>query len=511
MNSSQYDFSFAKDRLGAIGMGKGSLYGLERECLRVTSDGRLALSPHPKALGASLTHPAITTDFSESQIEFTTQPYGSLAGALQELEELQNFVCSKLSGEYLWPLSMPAVLPEKDEEIPLAYFGDSPQGEKKTIYRRGLGHRYGRRMQTISGIHFNFSFGDELLKNLARESRIHVSDENFLSFKNDVYFHVIRNFYRRAAAIPYLYGASPAVDRSFFRSDLHRIPGRLKELGKRTLFHPTATSLRLSGIGYTNPNQRLLRISYNGIEDYLDSMEEALNMHCEDYAAFSVENKQQLNANLLQIENEHYAPIRPKPDMKGYERAKEALRDNGVCYIEIRGLDLNPFTPIAVDGERLAFVEMLLYDCLFSPSPELSNHELAVLEQDFQLAVWRGREPNLRLSNGVRVSEIGTWLCRRLSVYADLLDSEKGGETYRSALESARASFADSELTPSARLLSEIREMGDLLDLGRYYSQEYCRYFGQHRLSADRLQELEDSVRRSLQEEESVTALMAPV
>ena len=130
--------------------------GLEKESLRVRPDGLLAVSAHPVALGSALTHPHITTDFSEAQLELITGVHTSVEDCLEELTQIHQVVVHAIGDELLWCASMPCRLPAEDE-IPLGRYGHSNVGTAKTVYRRGLSYRYGRRMQTISGIHYNFS------------------------------------------------------------------------------------------------------------------------------------------------------------------------------------------------------------------------------------------------------------------------------------------------------------------------------------------------------------------
>ncbi|MCX8518355.1 MAG: glutamate--cysteine ligase, partial [Rhodoferax sp.] len=135
---------------------KGIRRGIEKESLRATDSGMLADTPHPAALGSALTHPHITTDFSESQVELITSVHASAQGCINQLTAIQQFTMRSLGQEMLWVSSMPCCLPA-DDAIPLGQYGTSNVGRTKTAYRNGLGHRYGRRMQTISGIHYNWS------------------------------------------------------------------------------------------------------------------------------------------------------------------------------------------------------------------------------------------------------------------------------------------------------------------------------------------------------------------
>ena len=186
--------------------------GIEKESLRALPDGALAMTPHPRSLGSALTHPHITTDFSESQVELITGVHKNVDDCLAELQDVQHATLGALGDELLWVSSMPCGLPQ-DDKIPLGQYGSSNVGQSKTVYRRGLGHRYGRRMQTISGIHYNWSLPD-------------VASED--------YFGLIRNFRRHAFLLLYLFGASPAVCSTFVAGRQHQ----LQALNAHTMYLP---------------------------------------------------------------------------------------------------------------------------------------------------------------------------------------------------------------------------------------------------------------------------------
>ena len=173
--------------------------GIEKESLRVQPDGRLSTVPHQGALGAPLTHPHITTDFSESQLELITAPHTGVEACLNELTEIHQVVFNAIGEELLWVSSMPCGLPA-DDAIPIGQYGSSNIGRAKTVYRTGLANRYGRRMQAISGIHYNWSLP---------------------GVGNAEYFALIRNFRRHGWLLFYLFGASPAVCPSFVRGREH--------------------------------------------------------------------------------------------------------------------------------------------------------------------------------------------------------------------------------------------------------------------------------------------------
>ena len=212
-----------QERISAQGPERlaGIRRGIEKEGLRVLPTGGLALTPHPLALGSALTHPHITTDYSESQIELITGAHRGVQDCLDELTEVHQFVYRVLQaqgGEMLWVSSMPCGLPT-DETIPLARYGGSNVGRAKSVYRMGLGHRYGRRMQTISGVHYNWSLP---------------------GVTSEQYFALIRNFRRHAFVLLYLFGASPALCPCFAQGRPHA----LQSLGPQALYLPHATSLR---------------------------------------------------------------------------------------------------------------------------------------------------------------------------------------------------------------------------------------------------------------------------
>src|SRR5690606_13348888 len=239
---------------------QGGRKGVEKESLRVTPDGAIAQTPHPRALGSALTNEHITTDFSEALIELVTPPFTTSWELLQYLLDLHQFVYRHLGDELLWATSMPCII-DGDESIPIAEYGTSNVARMKTIYRRGLSVRYGRMMQAISGVHFNYSFPAPFWEAYAdiRESKIRGQD-----FISACYFDLLRNYRRHGWIVLYLFGVSPVVCKSFLR-------GRhadLSELSAGTLYEPYATSLRMSDIGYRNRNQAGVSVSVNSLDEY---------------------------------------------------------------------------------------------------------------------------------------------------------------------------------------------------------------------------------------------------
>ena len=373
----------------------GMRRGLEKESLRAAPDGALALTPHPAALGSPLTHPHITTDFSESQPELVTGTHGSVQACLDELRQIHQVVYAEMAAlgdEMLWASSMPCKLPP-DEMIPLGYYGTSNVGRAKSVYRMGLGHRYGRRMQTISGIHYNWSLPGA---------------------GSEQYFGLIRNFRRHAFLLLYLFGASPVVCGTFVQGRQHA----LQPLGSRAMYLPHATSLRMGRLGYQSDAQSTLAVSYNGLEGYAASLQDALTRPWPAYEAIGIQapsgDYNQLAVTLLQIENEFYGTIRPKRVIEPGERPLHALRARGVEYVEVRLMDLNPFLPVGIDEQTMRFLDVFLLHCLLSDSPPDSPAEIEALKRNQHLVAERGREPGLKLACGGMEVALTDWAAQVL-------------------------------------------------------------------------------------------------
>ncbi len=421
----------------------GMRRGIEKEGLRVLPEGGLALTPHPQALGSALTHASITTDYSESQIELITGAHQSVSGCLDELIHIHQYVLRTLAGaggEMLWVSSMPCGLPT-DETIPIGRYGNSHIGRAKSIYRMGLAHRYGRRMQTISGIHYNCSLP---------------------GVTSEEYFALIRNFRRHAFVLLYLFGASPALCPCFVEGRTHSLQPMGD--GSQALHLPHATSLRMGRLGYQSDAQASLAVSYNGLSGYADSLYEALTRPYPAYEAIGIRNiggdYNQLGTSLLQIENEFYGTIRPKRTVQRGERPLHALRERGVEYVEVRLMDLDPFENVGITAPTMRLLDIFLLHCLLSDSPPDTPQEIAEIKHNQHQTAERGREPGLQLLRAGQAVPLADWAAQLLgecTPIAMALDAAQGGGDYAAALRHAQARLADSSLTPSARVLAAMR------------------------------------------------------
>ena len=446
------------------GLVRGGQRGVERECLRITPTGQLAETPHPRALGSALTNEYITTDYSEALLEFVTPPQLTNWETIQFLCDVHQFVMERIGNELLWPLSMPCSI-SSDADVPLAQYGSSNIGRMKTIYRQGLGHRYGRIMQAISGIHYNYSLPDAFWP---LYQQLEGQQGDLQAFRSATYLGAVRNVRRLDWLLLYLFGASPALCKSFVRG---REPTGLVELDAGTLYGPFATSLRMSDLGYRNSAQASLKVSANSLEEYVRDLYQATHAPRPEFERIGVKvdgEYRQLNANQLQIENEFYSTIRPKRVTQPGERPTAALSRGGVQYIELRALDISPWDPVGINQRQLRFLEVFLIYCLLQESPPISGPEQERIDSNHGLVARRGREPGLQLFRGDERVTLQDWaatICRDMVQVARLIDpGERQGhvEAIRYQLEAVE----DPERTPSAALLSELHSGGQ--SLARY-------------------------------------------
>jgi glutamate--cysteine ligase len=482
---------------GERGVLRGGRKGVEKESLRVSPAGEIVDTRHPAALGAPLTDEHITTDFSESLIELVTPPFLESWELLQYLCDIHQFVYRHLDEELLWATSMPAAV-TGEAGIPLAQFGTSNVGRMKTVYRHGLGVRYGRIMQAISGVHFNYSFSSKLWEVLAHVNQSDLPRQDFIS---EQYFGVLRNYRRFGWLVLYLFGTSPAVSRSFFAGRDIDLPS----LDRDTLYEPHGTSLRMSDIGYRNKNQATVSVSVNSLHEYIRDLSRAIGTPYPPYEKIGVKvdgRYQQLNANILQIENEYYSYIRPKRVARSGERPTKALQRAGVEYVEVRALDVSAFDPVGVNQNKLRFLEAFLALCLLRESEPIGRSEQESLDANHLKVARRGREPGLTLNREGRSGAMRDWareLIDAMQGVCELLDHGEPSRPYTAALDQQRAKLDDVERTPSARLLAEMRQSGEtFFELALRMSKLHKDYFlGLYPPNESRLKEFAAEARES--------------
>ena len=486
------------------------LKGIEKESLRILKQCMIASTPHPKALGAALTHPTITTDYSEALLEFITPPFEDIKETLAFMAEIHQFVNQNLGDEMLLAASMPCGI-EGDESIPIAEYGTSNIGKMKHIYRRGLWHRYGRTMQAIAGIHFNYSVPKALWTELKKQQPN--SEQSMSDFISESYFGLIRNFQRQGWIILYLFGASPAICKQFFKSR-PQLMAQFEEFDEHTLYHPYATSLRMSDIGYKSTNQASLKIDYNSLEGYVETLAEAMNTPYSDYENIGVKvegNYEQLSPNILQTENEYYSTVRPKQIAKSGEKPTLALKRRGVEYVEIRSLDLDLFNPIGIDENKARFVEVLLLHCLLEDSPLQCDNERKINNENQLKVAHSGRKPNIELSQRGKPIKLQTWannILHSMQPICDILDADKSDKPYSEALKLQQKVVDNPDLTPSAKMLAGMRQKEQPFGcLGVEASAKHQNYFKSHAsLKESIIQKFEKMAKESHQKQQQIEA-----
>ncbi len=431
--------------------------GVEKEGLRVDQDGRLAMTPHPEKLGSPLTNPWLTTDFSESLFEFITPVFTSIDDTLDYLKNIHVFASNKLDGENIWASSMPCILPA-DERIPIAQYGTSNIARMKTIYRIGLGHRYGRAMQTVAGIHYNFSLPDEYWHTAFAEAKTsnRTTHTDLQEYINERYLDLIRNFRRNYWILIYLFGAAPCFDKSFIHGRQHM----MQTLGKDDLHLPMATSLRMGDLGYQSAAQQSLFVCYNELDTYIKTLGDAIQVPYPDYEKIGVIKDgeyRQLSTGLLQIENEFYSPIRPKRVIHPGETPLHSLSKRGIEYVEVRCLDINPFNSVGIDAGTIRFLDTFLLYCLIKDSGQCDQEEFQQVAENQSRIVNTGRDPDLLIycgKNEIPMRDCANHMLNNISRIAAQLDLAHDSDQYIETVEQQRLKVHDAALTPSARCLS---------------------------------------------------------
>ena len=438
--------------------------GIEKEGLRTNQQGYLSTSPHPSALGSALTNAWVTTDFSESLLEFITPVFESIDETLNYLNDIHALAYQQLKDEIIWGASMPCILPA-DNDIPLAQYGTSNVATMKTVYRNGLGLRYGRAMQTVAGIHYNFSLPEAYWQRAFQHSKCtgNTHHTHLQHYIDERYFDLIRNFRRNYWLLIYLFGAAPCVDKSF-------VQGRentLDNLNDNDLYQLHATSLRMGNLGYQSSAQQSLFVCYNTLENYIDTLSSALSTPYADYEALGVKNDegyQQLSSALLQIENEFYSPIRPKRVAQSGETPLKALKERGIEYIEVRCMDINPFLATGIDAETVRFIDAFLLHCLLDDSPQCDQEEFHLISKNQARIVHHGRDPNLKIfcsGTEVPMRDCANKIINRIELISQQLDGAHKSSDYTDSISAQREKIIDSSLTPAGKILTAMKDSNE--------------------------------------------------
>jgi len=449
-------------------------FGVEKESQRITSSGDLALTPHPSIFGDKAENSRITTDFSESQIEMVTPQLKTVEEVYQTLKEINFEVQNGIKHELLWPLSMPPRLPD-EEQIPIARFSDSKEGRDKEVYRNGLVLRYGKKMQMISGIHYNFSFSEEMIDYLYEQFG---EGEEKQAFIDSMYFALTRNFLRYRWVLIYLFGASPFCDSTYYSV----IRKELKVVQKCCpaccdvidTFNQYATSLRVSRFGYSNTLQRKYNVYYNSLEEYILKLQKMMAAKSTKYLKLGLHKEGtqiQLNGNILQKESEFYSSIRVKQNIRKGETQLNALAERGVKYLEVRILDIDPFEKLGISVEQLYFLQVFMLYCLFEKSDNLTDGELQKINTNHHLTALFGRKKDLMLysyeKGRITLKDFGEIVFQKLNYIAKLMDKTAADFKYQKSVEKEYQKLSNMFLLPSERIHREMKEHNEsYLDFG---------------------------------------------
>ncbi|MFK7993710.1 MAG: glutamate--cysteine ligase [Granulosicoccus sp.] len=469
----------------------GRKIGLEKECLRVSASGGISQRDHPESLGRALTHPFITTDFSEALLEMVTPPCNSASEAMDFMTAIHQFIVNRLpAGEHIWNTSMPCIL-RGGQSVRIGEYGTSHSGQMKHAYRRGLGLRYGRRMQAIAGVHFNFSMPDSAWSirqqlitqnpNMSGYESLwqQLASEDQQAMRTQGYFQMMQNLLRVGWIVPYLFGASPAICASF----LEEGEGDEFEVWNgSTRYAPYGTSLRMGKIGYRYREDQPIDLSvrHTSIDAYIDDVIGHVSTEHPAYKALGLFDEagemQQLSTSRLQIENEFYSTVRPKQIPRPGELPIHALRERGIRYLELRSVDVSLAQPNGLELEQVAMLEMLMMFAWLAPPTKLESAELQACTRNVQTVAHRGREPGLELEGPDGLIEMRLWgeqILQTLLPIAQWLDLNREEPLYVPALNQQLDKFIDPQLTPSAIMLEGLKKTGSFFEYAQSLSRQH--------------------------------------
>ena len=500
--------------------------GLEKESLRVGSSGRICQTNHPRSLGAALTHPSVTTDFSEALLEMVTPPCDSAEAALDYMTAIHQFVAQRLpDDEHIWNTSMPCIL-RGGESVRIGEYGTSHSGRMKHAYRRGLGLRYGRRMQAIAGVHFNFSMPENswdlrqvLLNGQTPDTnadysqpRLNSTADQQMATRTSGYFEMMQNLMRIGWVVPYLFGASPAICTTFLND------GEGEELdvwNQTTRYAPYGTSLRMGKIGYRYREDQPIDLSvrHTDIDSYIEDIVGHVSTKHPAYEALGVKDDngeyQQLSSARLQIENEYYSTVRPKQIPNAGELPIYALQQRGIRYLELRSVDVNLLDPIGVNLEQIAMLEMLMMFAWLQAPKSLSAEEMELNKDNVNCVAHRGREPDLQLrfeDGAIALADWGHAILDALEPLSEWLDSQRETPLYGPTLNAQRAKFNNPELTPSALIIAGIKKTGSFFEHAQDYSKAHDQWLKQQMVNPALEQKLANLVDESLSKQAALEA-----
>ncbi|KXX70570.1 bifunctional glutamate--cysteine ligase GshA/glutathione synthetase GshB [Flammeovirga sp. SJP92] len=390
-------------------------FGLEKENVRITKDGKMATTSHPAVFGNKLTHPYITTDFSESQVEMITPPLPSIKEALGFLETIHDVVTENLGDELLWPQSTPPELPENEDEIKIADFGEA--GKENEEYRNHLATKYGKKKQLLSGIHYNFSLEDKNIQFLYQQ---YEGDVTYEEFREELYLKITRNFLRYRWYLIALLGNSPALHNTYLKCCIDKLPKATKD----SHHFDHAVSMRSTVCGYKNIDDLVL--DYSSMKNYKQSINDAVE------------------SGILNSNKENYTPIRLK-EVNGKLK-----------YVEVRLLDLDPHEKIGISEDTAKIIHLFLLFCLYKEGKEITKEEQVQATMNQEIVASEGLSEDAQIvveDHKVKLNDaIQSLTAEILDMFVAFAPKE-----YTSTFRKLMMLSEDRKVRPSCQTLKEIQ------------------------------------------------------
>lgn len=403
-------------------------FGIEWESLRAHSTGELCLTPHPEVFGDKFTNPLVTTDFSESQIEIITPTLDSVDEAFDAFSLLSDLVNVSLpEDEYLWFQSIPCILPYYDK-IPIAQY-KGEEAAKSQKYREELAKKYGVKKQMISGVHFNFSFKNETIEKLYSFSDKNLS---FKEFKNEIYLKIARNYLRYCWLIIYLTGCSIGTHKTFANECIHLMDTK-DAFG--SYYSTKGPSFRNASCGYKN--LKTLHPSYKNVDE------------------FTRDISNYIESGELSEAKELYTQIRLKP--KNPSDLLNSLKNDGIEYIEIRTLDINPFYKCGLTQQDMKFLHLFLIYMLVKEESDYVDWQKEAIINEERTAEKAYTDEMRLLKDGHEVT-LKEWALELIDEMNEMID-ELGINDYQN-LDMILKRIKNPDLTYGKRLLKIIKKEG---------------------------------------------------
>ena len=419
----------------------GGHFGIEREGLRCEISGKLALTPHPEVFGEKLRNPYITTDFSESQLELITPAMDTLEETYDFLSGLYDIAVMEIGDEYIWPQSMPCIIPE-DKKIPIARFCKCPPGVDAESYRQKLMLKYGGKKQLVSGIHYNFSFKESLIQKL---HTAYAPQLDTKSFKNSLYLKVTRNYLRYRWLIIYLLGSTSTMHETYVEA----CGKQLKKISSDSFSSDGALSYRNGDCGYQN--KTAIFPNYDSVGEHIASLERFIK------------------EGTIESHKELYSQIRLKAKDNG--NLLESLQKDGICYLEYRSIDINPFDRAGISLNDLYFMQLFNLYLLFKEESDYTLWQEEALENQKAIATHGQKELQLKKDGNLVLKEDwGMEMLQEMRKLNDTLGLDK-----QDVIEIMEKRLKDYQLTYAYQLVEAVKREGYVaacLNLAKQYKDE---------------------------------------